>query len=163
MANRSTYSKKSMQLFARKVTEKDQVPARRRRVSSFGLHWYGIVQAVVGMCPSDKSPTASLQTYIVVPAGSPSRDGDVTVYVQNINQPSLPTPFYSVLASSSVFMALSSVFHSINYSDNSPLSHSVLLVLFCPIGPFIYVSLYESLPQPWYYPLWLTGLKAPTN
>ena len=46
-----------------------------------------------------------------------------------INQPSLPTPFYSVLLSVSVFMALSTVFHSINSPDNSPLSFSVLPVL----------------------------------
>ena len=150
MANRSTYSKKSMQLFARKVTEKDQVPARRRRVSSFGLHWYGIVQAVVGMCPSDKSPTASLQTYIVVPAGSPSRDGDVTVYVLDINQPNLPTLFILLLCLF-VFIALSTVFHSINSSHNSPFSHSVLPVLsLCLIGPFNYISLYESFLQPWW-------------
>ena len=43
-----------------------------------------------------------------VPTGSPSRDGDVTVYVWN-KPTSLPTPFYSVLASISVFMALSTV------------------------------------------------------
>ena len=41
-----------------------------------------------------------------VPVGSPSRGGVVTVYVLDINQPSLPTPFHSVLASVSVFMAL---------------------------------------------------------
>ena len=34
---------------------------------------------------------------------------------------------------------------------------------FCLIGPFNYISLYEGLLQPWYNPLWLTGLKAPTN
>ena len=34
-----------------------------------------------------------------VPSGSPSRGGDVTVYVCDINQPSLPTFFYSVLVS----------------------------------------------------------------
>ena len=91
--------------------------------------------------------------------------GMLRVYVFDINQPSLPTPFYSVLVSVSVFMALSTVFHSIsspdnflcmalstvfhsiNYRDNSPLSHSVLLVLFCFIGPFKYISLYESIPQ----------------
>ena len=56
--------------------------------------------------------------------------------------------FYSVLVSVSVFMALSTVFHSINSPDNSPLSHAVLLVLLCLIGPFDYISLYESLPQP---------------
>ena len=32
-----------------------------------------------------------------VPAGSPSRGGDATVYVQDMNQPSLLTPFYTVL------------------------------------------------------------------
>ena len=61
--------------------------------------------------------------------GSPSRAGDVTVYVHDINQPSLPTPFYSVLVTISVFMVLSTVFHSINFPDNSPFSHSVLSVL----------------------------------
>ena len=34
--------------------------------------------------------------------GSPSCGGDVMVYVFNRNQPSLPTPFYSVLVSISV-------------------------------------------------------------
>ena len=41
-----------------------------------------------------------------VPTGSPSRGGDVTVYVYDINQPSLHTPFSSVLLSISVFVAL---------------------------------------------------------
>ena len=58
--------------------------------------------------------------------------GDITVYVLDINQPSLPIPCYSVLVSVSVLTALSTVFHSINSPDNSPLSHSVLLVLFLP-------------------------------
>ena len=66
---------------------------------------------------------------MVVPAGSPSRGGHVVVYVKKLNQPNLPTPFYSVLVSISVFMALSTVFHSINSSDNSPLPHSVLPVV----------------------------------
>ena len=65
----------------------------------------------------------------MVPAGSPSRGGDVAVYVLDINQPSLPTPFlFSVLVSVSVCMALSAIFHSINVPDTSPLSHSVLPV-----------------------------------
>ena len=42
-----------------------------------------------------------------VPVGSPSSGGNVAVYVLDINQLSLPTPFYSVLVSFSVFMALS--------------------------------------------------------
>ena len=62
--------------------------------------------------------------------------GDVAAYVFNISQPSLPTPFSSVLVSVPVFMALSSVFHSINYPDNSPLFHSVLPVLFLPHWSF---------------------------
>ena len=49
---------------------------------------------------------------VKVPSGSPSRGGDVTVCVYDINQPSLPTPFHSALVSVSVFMALSTVFHS---------------------------------------------------
>ena len=64
-----------------------------------------------------------------VPAGSPSRGGDVAVYVFDINQPSLPTPFYPVLVSIFVFVALSTVFHSINSPDNSPFSDSVFPVL----------------------------------
>ena len=77
-----------------------------------------------------------------VPAGSPSRGGDVTVYVFDINQPSLPTAFYTVLASISVLMALSTVFHSTNSPDNFPFSDSVLPVLSLPYWSFQpYVSL----------------------
>ena len=80
---------------------------------------------------------------------SPSRGGDVTVFVKGINQPSLPTPyFHSVLVSVSAFMALSIVFHSIDSPDNSPFSHSVLPVPSQLIGPFIYISLFKSLFQP---------------
>ena len=61
---------------------------------------------------------------------SPSCGGDTAVYIFDINQPSLPTPFDAVLVSISVFMALSAVFHPINSPDNSLLSHSVLPVLF---------------------------------
>ena len=78
-----------------------------------------------------KSESDSLLTsHTTVAAGSPSRGGDVTVHVFDINRPSLPTPFYCVLVSVSVSMALSTAFHPINSPDNSPLSHSVLLVLF---------------------------------
>ena len=49
------------------------------------------------------------------------------VYVLEINQPSLPTRFISVLVSVSVFMALSTVFHSINSPDNAPLFRSGLI------------------------------------
>ena len=84
-----------------------------------------------------------------VPADSPSRGGDVAVHTLDISQLSLPTPFYSVPVSVSVFMALSSVFHSINSPDNSPLSHSVLRVLFLPYWSYrLHITFYESLPRP---------------
>ena len=83
-----------------------------------------------------------------VPTGSPSRGGNVTVHVCDINQPSLSTPFYSVLVSISVFMALSTVFRSINSPDNSVFSLCSSGLNLCPIGPFNYMSLYESLLQP---------------
>ena len=57
-------------------------------------------------------------------------------FMSNINQPSLPTPFYSVLVSVSVILALSSVFRSVYSPDNSPLSHSVLPVLYLPYWSF---------------------------
>ena len=64
--------------------------------------------------------------------GSPSRGGDVTVYV--LHKPTeLAHSFFflnSVLVSISVFMALSTVFYSMNSPDDSALSSSVLLVLF---------------------------------
>ena len=58
-------------------------------------------------------------------------------FMSDVNQPSLSTPFYSVLVPISVFISLSTVFHSINSPDNSPFSHSVL----CNIGSFNYISL----------------------
>ena len=81
--------------------------------------------------------------------GSPSRREEVELYVSDISQPSLPTPFFiifnSVLVSVSVFKALSAVFHSIDSPDNSPLSHSVLPVLFLPYRSCqLYVSLLKS-------------------
>ena len=83
-----------------------------------------------------------LLPFFLVPVGSPSRGGDVMVCVKEINQPSLPTPFHSVLVSISVSMALSTVFHFINSPDNFPFTHSVLVVLFLPYWSFqLYVSL----------------------
>ena len=75
-------------------------------------------------------------------AGSASHGGDVTVYVFDINPPSLPTPFNSVLMSVSVFMAVSTVFHCLISPDNFPLSHSVLPVLFLPYLVLSTISLF---------------------
>ena len=75
-------------------------------------------------------------------AASPSRGGDVAVYVVDINQLSLPASFYSLPVSISVFMALSTVFPSITSPDNSPLSYSVLPFLFLPYWSFrLHISL----------------------
>ena len=80
-----------------------------------------------------------------VPAGSPSRGGDAAVYVIDIKQPGLPAAFYSVLASISVFRALSFVFHSRDYPVNSLLSHSVLPVLSLPYWSFqLYIYLLKT-------------------
>ena len=72
----------------------------------------------------------------LVPAGSPSRGGDVAVCDFNINQPSLPTPFYSILLSVSVLKTLSTVFYSIKSPANSLFFHSVLPVLSLPSWSF---------------------------
>ena len=57
---------------------------------------------------------------LIVPAGSPSRSVDVAVYVSNINQPSLPTPF---LFCSCVCFCLHGPFNCISFHKFSrPLS-----------------------------------------
>ena len=79
----------------------------------------------------------TLVTLVGVPTGSPSRGGDVAVCAFGINQLELAHSFfYSVLVSVSIVMALSTVFHSINSPDNSPLSHSVLPALLLPYWRF---------------------------
>ena len=84
-----------------------------------------------------------------IPAGSPSRGGDVAVHVFDTQRPNLPTPFYSLLVSISVCMALSTEFHSIDSTDSSSLSHSVLPVLFMPYWSFqLYISSWKSPSAP---------------
>ena len=80
---------------------------------------------------------------------SPPRTHLHVVYVFDINRPSLPTPFYSVLVSLSVtaLRFLTQFFQR----------------YLCLTGSFNCVSLYVTLPQPWYNLLWLTGLLALTN
>ena len=90
--------------------------------------------------------TFVLQLPPPVPAGSPSRGVDSVAYVKGVKQTELAHSFfYSVLVSKTVYKALSTVFHSINSSDNSLLSHSVLQVLFLPYWSFqAYISLRKS-------------------
>ena len=100
-----------------------------------------------------------------VPADPPSRGGEVAVYIFDINQPNLPTPFFFKFCSCTYF-CLNGPFDRISFinsSDNSSLSHSVLPVLFLHYWSsqlHIYLSPHESFPQPWYNPLWLTGLNS---
>ena len=75
--------------------------------------------------------TASDFPFCVVPMGSPSHGGDVTVYVRH-KPTKLAHTFCSILVSVCVYLALLTVFHSMNSPDNSSLSHSVLLALFLP-------------------------------
>ena len=79
------------------------------------------------------------------PVGSPSLGGDIVVYVFDMNQPTCPLLFISVLASVSIIMAftaLSIVVQSINSPNSSLLSHSVLPILFLPYWSFqLYISL----------------------
>ena len=95
-----------------------------------------VINVVVSLAAAAAAAAAMVMVLLcLVLAGSPSRGGDVVVYIFDIHQPSLSTPFYSALVSVSVFMAPSTVFHSINYPDNSPFSRcsfgltSALLVL----------------------------------
>ena len=77
-----------------------------------------------------------------VPSGSSSRGGNVTVYVGHKPTELAHSFFYFVLVCISLFMALSTVFHSINSPDSSPFFHSVLPVLFLPYWSFeLYFSL----------------------
>ena len=79
-------------------------------------------------------PSICINSY--VPMGSPSRGGDVAGLCL----------FFFLFCScvSSVFMALSTVFHSINSPNNSPLSHSVLPVLLLSYWSFqLYICLWK--------------------
>ena len=87
-----------------------------------------VINVVVSLAAAAAAAMVMVLLCLVL-AGSPSRGGDVKVYVLDINQPSLPTPLFLRLFLS---LALSPVFHSINSPDNSPYSHSVLPVLFLP-------------------------------
>ena len=104
------------------------------------------------------------------PMGSPSRGADVAVYVCDINQPSLPTPCYSVL-----FCVCFCLYDPFNCIWFHKFSHQLSALSLCSSGIIsallvlstlslsLSLSLHETLRQPWYNPLWLTGLKAPTN
>ena len=98
----------------------------------------------MSVCPGSCSVLLSLPAHLHVV-------GMLQFKVFDINQPSLPTPFFlnfnSVLVSVSAFMALSTVFQSINSPDISPLSHSILPVLFLLYRSFqLHISFWKAPP-----------------
>ena len=79
----------------------------------------------------------------ISPRGFTSRGGDVTVYVFNINQPSLPTPFYSV------FVSISLSYGPFNYISFHKFSLQLSVWPLCPSSLIsALLVLYESLLQP---------------
>ena len=138
-----------------KIRSPDSFCAVRRRCGT-SLPLHGAVRAAAARTIHNyflsarflPSPLPLPHVFRTVPASSPSLGVDGMVYVKDRNQPSLPTPFLSVLVPFSAAIALSAVFHSINSPDNSPLSRSVLPVLLLPYWSFQLYILYESLPQP---------------
>ena len=85
---------------------------RSRPCLPFPFCLYQCMRVLLVLCPC-WSPRAHLHV-----------GGDVAVHVFVINQPSLPSPFHLFLCLYiiSVFMALSTVFHSINPPDYSAFS-----------------------------------------
>ena len=80
-----------------------------------------------------------------VPAGSPSRGEGVKVYVKDINQPSMPAPFYSVLVSVSLLWHFQLYF--IKFFRRLSVFSLCFSVLSLPYWFFqLYVSLRKS---PW--------------
>ena len=121
--------------------------------SSAHEHQWKLNKGLAEWTALSKKKMISVYCLLFVPAGSPSPGEDVTVYVYDINQSSLPTRFYSALESISVFTALPTVFHFIN----SPVTLRFLTLFFqsflCLVGPpcwscQLYASFYESLLQP---------------
>ena len=86
-----------------------------------------------------------------VPVGSPSRGGDVAVYVLDINQASLPTPFYSVLFLLfyyCVYFCLYASFNCISFHEISRQFSTFSLCTSRLIGPFNYISIHDSISSP---------------
>ena len=106
-----------------------------------------------------KLVSSAMNCFTYVPMDSPSRGGDVAIYVFDKNQLSLSTPSYSVLMSLSVpyyamsisvFMAFSPVFHSKKVLPTTLCFPTLFFwSCFCLIGPFKYITPYWSF-QPLY-------------
>ena len=72
----------------------------------------------------------------------------------------------SFLFCSCAYLCLYGSFSCVSIDKVPPQLSALSLCSFGPNSALLVLStrsLYESLPQPWYNPLWLTGLKASTN
>ena len=82
----------------------------------------------------------------------------------DLNQPTLSTPF---LFRSRVCFRLYDPFNCISFHTLSRQLSAFSLcssgLIFASLALSTIIPLYEGLLQPWYYPVWLTGLKTPTN
>ena len=105
--------------------------AIQNRISVYSLLSQNLPEQLIVCCCNafqNKSPLVHLHV--------------VGMSMSDMSQPSLPTTFHSVAVSVCIFMALSTVFHSINSPDNSPFSYSVLPVLSLPCCYFqLYIPL----------------------
>ena len=120
------------------------------RLDAKGQFWSNVSTSTCRCSGIDvSSNSSSSSTLPVVLAGSPSRRGDVAVYVFDINQASLPTPSYSVL-----------VYFSLYGSFNCTSFHKCFLQLsafsLCSSG---LISALLVLSAVYHF----TGLKTPTN
>ena len=123
--------KKTLNLTMELVTSRTVEEVIQVKSCAQPMHWW--ISFVFVVCFS-----------LSLSAGLPSHGGDVTVYVWH-KPTELAHSFLSCLLSIFVFMALSNVLHSINSPDNSPFSHSVLVVLALPYWSFqLYISLWKS-------------------
>ena len=103
----------------------------------------------IRLCCATLHYTMLPYSVLCVPSSSPSRGGDVTVYVFDINQMSLITPFFILF--SRLFLSLWPF--QLYFIPQILLTTLRFLTLFfrsafCLIGPFSYKSLCESLLQP---------------
>ena len=107
----------------------------RQRDEEVGRQHQGMDRLGVRQVPQGSGEQGKMEkTCCKIISGAPT-----TLAVKRLmmnDEPSLPTPFYPVLLPISIFIALSTVFLSLNSSDNSLLSHSVLPVLFPPYWSF---------------------------
>ena len=133
------------------------------RFLSYKTHrrWVEAFSHLTSRQPQQQSQTTTPRQHSLrsVPAGPPSRGGDVVVYVKGINQPELADSF---LFCSCVYFCLYGPFNCILFHQFSRHLSAFSLCSSCLNSALLALStirLYvKDLPQPSYNPLWLTWL-----